>query len=288
MPAVQASRESARRLQCQNNLKQIGIGCQNFASAYDGQFADNTTLFLNPAATAWPFYGLTTPYGSWSTEILPYLEQNNVTAQYNSKVDWWDSTNTTVALYQNAMYVCPSAPHPDRVMKTTNTTGTTFNARAADYVGVGGMYDSSNTQANYHPGVMQAKVSATRTRFADVTDGLSNTLCVVEIADKPNVWHGRGLFTDNSNTVYTTVGGVAGQWAAPNWNDLRGYSYDGTVAFGPCAVNCSNSASIYGFHPGGANVLLCDGSVQFLKVGINRDIVIRLVSTQEGEILGQY
>ncbi len=76
--------------------------------------------------------------------------------QYNSTLDWWDSSstkaNTTVAVFKNAMYVCPSGPHPDRVMITTNSTGTTFNARPSDYVAVGGMYDTSNTQANYHVG----------------------------------------------------------------------------------------------------------------------------------------
>jgi prepilin-type processing-associated H-X9-DG protein len=210
--------------------------------------------------------------------------------QYDPKVDWWVSSgaSTTVAVFKNAMYVCPSAPHPDRVMITTNSTGTTFNARPSDYVGVGGIYDTSNTQANYHPGVMQAKVSATPTRIANISDGLSNTICVAEIADKPNVWHARSLFQDNSNTVYTCSNCVNGQWAAPNWNDLRGYSYDGTVSFGLCVVNCSNSASVHAFHPSGANVLMCDGSVQFLKSGLSRDVMVRLVSTSEADIPGPY
>jgi prepilin-type N-terminal cleavage/methylation domain-containing protein/prepilin-type processing-associated H-X9-DG protein len=290
LPAVQASRESARRLQCQNNLKQIGLGFHNFASAYNGQIPSNSTLFRNPTATSWPLYGLTSPYGSWSTEILPYLENNNLFVQYDPKKDWWDSTgnNATVASFKNAMYLCPSAPNPDRVMITTNSDGYTFNARPSDYVGVGGMYDTAAGEAYYHRGVLQAKVSGSRTRFADITDGLSNTVCIVEICDKPNVWRGRKMAQDNSKQVFTCAACVNGQWASPNWNDLRGYSFDGSVAFGPCAVNCSNGASVYAFHPGGANVLMCDGSVQFLKAGLSRDIMVRLVSINEGDIPGEY
>src|SRR5690349_2935251 len=87
LPAVQAAREAGRRTQCSNNLKQIGLGFHNHASAYNGRFPGNTTLFRNPAAVQWPFYGLTTPYGSWSTMILPYIEGNNLFQQYNPKQD---------------------------------------------------------------------------------------------------------------------------------------------------------------------------------------------------------
>lgn len=290
LPAVQASREAARKSQCQNNLKQIGLGFHNFAEAKKEVFPNNTTLYRNPTATAWPFYGLKSPYGSWSTQILPYLENSVLFEQYNSSQDWWDNTgnNAAVASYKKPMYLCPSAVNEDRVLITTNSAGYTFNARPADYVGVGGMYDTSNTSANYHRGVMQAKVAETPTRTADITDGLSNTVCVVEIADKPNLWRVGKLVTNNSATVYTGVANVNGQWAAPNWNDLRGYSSDGVTAFGNCVVNCSNGASLYAFHPGGANVLKCDGSVRLLGMGLARDVLIALVSVDEGEVIGDY
>ncbi len=290
MPAVQQAREAARRTQCKNNLKQIGLGFHNFAATFNGKFPGNTTLFKNPAATAWPFYGMTSPYGSWSTQILPYLDNGNLFVQYDSSKDWWDNTggNASVAVFKNPMYMCPTAPNPDRVMITTNTAGFTFNAASADYVGVGGIYDTSNTSANYHRGVMQAKVSANPTKVSDITDGLTNTVCVVEICDKPNQWRAGKLFKDNSTQVFNCANCVNGQWASPNWNDLRGYSYDGVTAFGPCVVNCSNGASIYSFHAGGAQVLMCDGSVQFLGASLSRDVLVALVSVNEGDIPGSY
>lgn len=290
LPAVQAAREAARKAQCQNNLKQIGVGFHNFAEAKKDVFPNNTTLYLNLAATAWPFYGLKSPYGSWSTQVLPYLESSTLFKQYNPNKDWWDNTgsNAAVASFRNPMYLCPTGPNPNRVLKTTNSAGYTFDARPSDYVGVGGMYDTSNTGANYHRGAMQAKVADQPTRTADIKDGLSNTLAIVEITDKPNLWRNGRLVTDNSATVYTGVSSVNGQWAAPNWNDLRGYSYDGVTPFGLCVVNCSNAASVYSFHPGGANVLRCDGSVRFLSMGITRAIMIALVSVNEKDLPGEY
>ena len=290
LPAVQQTREAARNTQCKNNLKQIGLGFHNFAASYEGRIPSNSTLYRNPAAVAWPFYGLTSPYGSWSTEILPYLESGNLYSQYDSKKDWWDNTgnNATVAAFKNPMYLCPSAPNSDRVMITTNSAGYTFNARPADYVGVGGMYDTAAGMAYYHRGVLQAKESDQPTRFRDITDGLSNTICIVEIADKPNQWRAGKLFKSNAAQVFTCAACVNGQWASPNWNDLRGYSFDGVTAFGQCAVNCSNGASVYAFHTGGANVLLSDGSVRFLRAGFARDLMIKLVSIAEGDVSDEY
>jgi len=290
LPAVQQVRESARNTQCKNNLKQIGLGFHNFVSSYNGRIPSNSTLFRNPSAVTWPYYGLTNPYGSWSTEILPYLENSALFVQYDPTKDWWDNTgnNSSVASFKNPMYLCPSGPNNNRVMITKNAAGYTFNARPADYVGVGGMYDTAPGQAYYHRGVLQAKESDQPTRLADVADGLSNTVFVVEIADKPNLWRAGKLITNNANTLYTCAACVNGQWASPNWNDLRGYSYDGVTAFGPCAVNCANGASVYGFHPGGANVLMGDGSVRMLAAGFSRDLMVKLVSIAQGEINGDF
>ena len=150
------------------------------------------------------------------------------------------------------------------------------------------MYDTAPGEAYYHRGALQAKVSDKPTTFATVTDGLSNTVCIVEIADKPNQWRRRILFKNNAQTSYTCAACVQGQWASPNWNDLRGYSFDGVTSFGPCAVNCSNGASVYAFHPGGANVLFLDGSIHHLRAGLPREVMIALASVNEADFPGEY
>ena len=125
----------------------------------DGKFPDNSTHFANGSST-WPTGGLTSPYHSWSTAILPYLEGDNLHRQYDYTKDWWDSTgnNATVASFKNPMYICPSGPSGDRVMITTNAAGYTFNARPADYVvrqrkAVCSTTRLSNQAANWHRGV---------------------------------------------------------------------------------------------------------------------------------------
>ena len=67
---------------------------------------------------------------------------------------------------------------------------------------------------------------------------------------------------------------------------LHGWSADGRVEGGPCAVNCSNRNEIYALHPGGANIGLGDGSVRFLKAGINIATVAALVTRANGEVIG--
>jgi len=130
---------------------------------------------------------------------------------------------------------------------------------------------------------MHHRTIVRRMRLSDIVDGTSQTLLVVEMADKPNSWQAGRLAEDRSDKPQQTA--LSGQWAAPNWNHLRSHSTDGKAAFGPCAVNCSNSAAIYSFHPGGANVLFVDGSVRFLKAGMSQELLIALVSCAGGELL---
>jgi prepilin-type processing-associated H-X9-DG protein len=140
LPAVQAAREAARRAQCVNNLKQIGLACFNFVSR-EGNF---------PAAA------ITDPQGkpllSWRVAILPYIEQDSLYKQF--KLDEpWDSPNNLPLLSQMPkVYLCPSdAPSGE------------FTTRYQGIVGPGALFDGTQ-------GIP----------ISDITDGTSNTLLVVE------------------------------------------------------------------------------------------------------------
>jgi prepilin-type processing-associated H-X9-DG protein len=226
--------------------------------------------------------------GSWNTQLLPYIGQEKLARGYNPGHDWWaaiDSSNRSVAGTRITTFQCPATPDPDRRVLTNDpeTEGKSFHVAPTDYVGSAGAYYQDNQQKNLHSGAMHHRTLVKRLRLPDVVDGTSQTLLVVEMADKPNSWQADKLADVRTCKPQQTA--LAGQWAAPNWNHLQSYSTDGTTPFGPCAVNCNNAASIYGFHSGGANVLFVDGSVRFLSAGMSQELLVALVSYSGGELL---
>ena len=99
LPAVQQARESARRTQCKNNLKQLGLALHNYESTY-GMFPPSRI-------------SLTTPnqfHQSWTMMVLPYVEQGNMYAQYNKNVPWYEQVNAPTTTINLEMFRCPSTP----------------------------------------------------------------------------------------------------------------------------------------------------------------------------------
>jgi prepilin-type processing-associated H-X9-DG protein len=270
-PAVLRSRDAARKAQCASHLQAIGRAAAGFSEAHN---------------QAIPYNQLSSPTGSWNTQLLPYLDKNELALKYSPAHEWWESSkseNRTVAASRVDTFICPASPHPDRRVLTMDpeTEGQSFLAGPTDYVGSAGAYYQDNQQSSLHPGAMHHRTLTRRLRLPDIVDGTSQTLLIVEMADKPNSWKAGVLADDRSDKPQSPS--LSGQWAAPNWNHLRSYSKDGKTQFGNCAVNCSNSASIYGFHPDGANVLLVDGSVRFLSDKMSQELLIALVSYAGGE-----
>jgi prepilin-type processing-associated H-X9-DG protein len=114
-------------------------------------------------------------------------------------------------------------------------------------------------------------------RIADVTDGLSNTVALVETAGRPGLWR-LGKKIDDSLTD---------GWVQPvnDVEGLRGTDFaTATADIGPCPLNCKNDGEIYSFHPGGATFLFADGSVAFVRQSINIRTLARLVSVGGGEV----
>ena len=286
LPAVQKVRAANARTQCADNLKKMGQAVQGYATAHNDLLPNNLTITPVPGSSP-QMNGIGPPYGSWNTLLLPHLGHEKEYGAFDLRYDWFnakDSTNQKAAAARIPEFICPGAPSPERTVRTKDGAGTEFAAGVTDYCGVPAAYSNDNQQSNLHAGAMNYRYGSYQIHNKDIGDGTSNTIIVVEMGDKPNGWRAGKLVQDNSDKVHTTTGIGSGQWAAPNWNHIRSHSFDGATAFGECAVNCSNGAAIYGFHDGGANALMVDGSVRFLsQTKTSQALLIALVSTNGGE-----
>jgi prepilin-type N-terminal cleavage/methylation domain-containing protein len=277
LPAVQAARESARRTQCLNNLKQIGLGLQNF---------HDVRKFLPPGGINTTFSGaqnahkkLDLPTGfthGWAVFLLPYMEQDGLYDQYRFDLNWTDAANAPVRQAFLQSMVCPSVPEQRR-------TGAS-NSVAGDYgvindVDVGalnplGLIDGGTNGAKAPRGAMPVNVVRP---LADLLDGTSHTMAIAEDAGRPRLYRKGQKLVPGS-----TVSGAG--WAdRDNEYILHGFTADGVSAPGPCAINCTNNNEIYSFHPGGALAAFCDGSVHYIKQAVGTRVVGRLVTVAGGE-----
>jgi prepilin-type N-terminal cleavage/methylation domain-containing protein/prepilin-type processing-associated H-X9-DG protein len=295
LPAVQKIRESAARLQCQNNLKQIGLALHNYHTINGAFPTSNRT-----SPTAKVRYG-------WMTASLPYIEQGNVYAGYDYTTNWDSPTNLQVTSLQIKIFQCPSSPNPSRLDGDQQNLASNLPwvpvVATTDYATIASVHP---LLAALYPGQIQALngilARNTSPRITDITDGTSNTLLVVESAGRPQLWQvGKpiGSPTDPTNPVRVNGGG----WARASSDfDLKGSSFDGTSLPGPCAINCTNGANVgnaypdprfgtngtgetYSFHTGGANLLFGDGSVHFVGQSINIVTYAALVTAQGGEVV---
>ena len=290
LPAVQAAREAARRLQCGNNLKQIGLALLN----YEGTFRIFPPASTGPSGTAVP----PPPYRhGWVAMTLSWIEQDNVQQGYNFNVHWYDPPNADVIQVPLAVYHCPSADFG----RTATSKAAVFGVRTAaawDYASVNvssyvpGYAGTAN--AERRKGVMNDREAS---RIADIMDGTSNTLMVSEDANRPQLWvrgrHRTDIIAQTSNYPAGIVGlgeVTGGVWAEHQKAvSLGGASPDGTMTIGggPCAVNCTNDWELYSMHPGGVQGLFADGSVRFLAATLPITVLGALSSRAGEEVASQ-
>jgi prepilin-type N-terminal cleavage/methylation domain-containing protein/prepilin-type processing-associated H-X9-DG protein len=261
LPAVQKVRESASRLTCVNNLKQIGLALHNHHDAHKA---------FPPATTTRP-----TLHG-WGSSILPYIEQDALYRLYNRQQHWYAPLNQPVVSTQLSLMQCPSVPSGARVA-TGKVGPITWSAAASDY----GVFRSVNpilVEDGYvaSGSFLGAMIYNRPTSLTEITDGASNTLLVVEIAGRPERW-------EMGRRVAGAKSPGAGWAESLNSTSLTGYDVATGFFLGECAVNCSNNGGVYSFHSGGANVALADGSVRFLNQNIGIGTVAALVTRTGGE-----
>ncbi|QDU73618.1 hypothetical protein Pan97_05940 [Bremerella volcania] len=263
LPAVQQARESARRTQCVNNLKQVGLAVHNFHDTY-GE--------LPPSRIQYEYLG-------WSALLLPFMEQNNLFDQLDLKKKYKDQT-TAAQQASVAGYVCPSRHQEGDLTKVVQSINAD-NGAVWDYATVSGPSGDNSIirQLGKEKGMLivakgnKDKYSS-QTNFASVTDGLTNTIMIGE----------RHVQIDNLKDETTGHDGPI----------LSGWAYTTMRAAGPDYPLASNMRDdvdgvahlVFGsFHPGITNFVMGDASVRPIQVNIDEDNLGRLASRDDGEVI---
>jgi prepilin-type N-terminal cleavage/methylation domain-containing protein/prepilin-type processing-associated H-X9-DG protein len=299
LPAVQAAREAARRMQCSNNVKQIGLTFHNYESAVKSFPINYATRGKLGFPNTGP--GIANSGRSWMQMILPYMEQNNLYSNIDFTVGLQPKSspatspvgkNRIVAATVLPTFLCPSddsneggtllnrsdlnetnAP-ADRWAVTSYKAcaGSNWNAGLFAWVnsgatGVGGKNAGQSDGLNLGNGVIcsnQTDVNS-KTRMGDITDGTSNTFIVGEAMPGWSQWN--WWYNPNACTATTAI---------PLNRVLR------------VAKNIGDWPNNYGFasrHTGGANFGLADGSVRFVSDNINTATYRALATVSSGEVV---
>ncbi len=290
LPAVQSAREAARRIQCTNNEKQLGLALHNYAGATN----------VLPAAEM-TFLGLIVNGTSFSatSQILPFLEQSNVFNALNFSLSIYTPSNSTVLFTRINSFICPSDPY-----NPAASIGAKTNYMAD--MGSGIVWQSNlffpNTSLPQPSGVFYGNSA---TKFAEITDGLSNTC-----------FFGERVIGDSTNGIVSPIADVFFDPGAPLTPDdalaqcqalninliqnqiqmVMGVPWlDGQHITLHVSPPNTRSCGFFGVnravmppssnHPGGINMLFGDGSVKFIKNSINLQTWRALGTRNYGEVI---
>lgn len=311
LPAVQQAREAARRTQCKNNLKQIGLALHNYEGNY-GRL---------PAAGYGASQGAPAPYGnrgedddgfSWMVYLLPLIDQaplyNLIDPQGTPgileddaiKATHYGAGTTRIPGGETIIpaYRCPSSALPDTVLPTWVIPGSQLvggtsvppskpwivGYATTDYKANGGSCTGDN-------GVMHKQWEGGGSKFRDITDGLSST-----------IFAGESSYVSSDvrqSSRRTTPPTASNDW--PIWIGMPGGGNDETVRINGrtnspinATVNinemyfANNDDNAFSYHIGGAQFLMGDGSVRFISENISMTTYCALFGRNDGQIIGEF
>ncbi len=272
LPAIQAARESARRSQCKNNLKQIGLALHNYESThrvFPPGFVSAATKLNAPG---------TGPGWGWGAYILPHLEESSLPIDFNRNIS--DPVHDRVRVLTLPVFRCPSDAVELPAFAVQSSAGATLTQVAfANYVGVAGTFEVSVYPDEGTGMLFRNKAIAIK----QVTDGLSHTIMVSERASR-------------QSPQTTWVGAITDAAVAPKnpaYEDegppVLVLTNTGTVSDGRVPNNSldhvedSNSE-----HPQGVHLMFADGSVQTINNDIDPIVWAALGTRAGGEQNGSF
>jgi prepilin-type N-terminal cleavage/methylation domain-containing protein/prepilin-type processing-associated H-X9-DG protein len=321
LPAVQAARESARRIQCVNNLKQLGLALANYESAVR---TFPPSYVADPKATGSAF-GITYPDGgintnpgfAWGSLVLPYAEQSPLYASMNTNLPCWAPDNTTSAHTKLSVFICPDAlGGSDGFAVYQYTNGSAQNPNDggsfvpeirlphSHYVTNAGVNQPWGRSAQYSydmdipepvPGLPPDIITGpfyknSHTTVAGVTDGLSNTVFLGERSSSisDNTWFGvipfSSVWPKRGLPSDPNAGGdMVGCHSGPDIHDHP------QVIIHPPNHPFRHTDEMYSDHLHGCNVLFGDGSVKWIKQSIYPWTWVALSTRNQAEVVsGDY
>lgn len=318
LPAVQAARMSSRRMQCVNNLKQIGLALSSYESAvgcFPSAYVSDPKAVGSAFGVSYPDGGANTlPGFAWGMLILPFIEQSPLYASFNVNLPCWAPDNSTSARTKVAMFICPSA--------TGGSSGfalhryTNGNAQSPND---GGLFDPSINFAHSHyvanagvnqpwgrspqycfdldtaepmgnglpPDIINGPFyKNSRTRPASVTDGLSNTVFIGERSSiiSDNTWVGVVPFASvwpkpGLPSDPNSAGDMVGAHSGPDVHD-----HPQVIIHAPNNP-FRHTDEMYSEDGNGSNILFGDGSVRWIKQSIYPWTWVALSTRDQGEIV---
>ena len=273
LPAVQAAREAARRMQCSNNLKQLGLSILNHESSYKkfpkGTIGRALPSGNYPAAAPFP------PRTPFIAHVLPFIEQGNIFSLYDLTLNFNHANNTQARSQKLPFMQCPSDQENIPWAPTNDYKGNYgVNWGRWSFIDQGG------------PATNPAPLNVTHSvgkapfyidfgaRFSDLTDGSSNTLCMMEMLQPPRDHSGdltdrRGRIWNDDSGCYQISARIGPNSRSPDF----GQCIDNLLQGWPCTRNTAQTLDFFmgsrSRHTGGVNVVLCDGSVQFISNSVD-------------------
>lgn len=278
LPAVQAVREAARKTQCQNNLKQIGLALANYDSAF-GRL---------PAASIRPKGFVDNardqPRSTWAIAILPMLEQGALHGMYDAKLNTTADANRQFRETVVTAYRCPTDPNGDIM----------FEPRT------GARFSRSNYAANFGSaswgkrfwddtafrGVMGQIVGL---RLTDIRDGTSQTVAVAEIRTQADYGDNRGVWAHPAAGASSVGLDCDKQCRGINDESHSDWIPYCTSMTGNLDCHTQNTeesnAGPRSLHPGGAFLLFCDGSVRFTSESVSVETLAAEFTSMNQEVI---
>ncbi|MCA9192333.1 MAG: DUF1559 domain-containing protein [Planctomycetales bacterium] len=209
LPAVQAARETARRVTCQNNLKQLGLAVQNYESA-NRRFPPS---FVFTSTTSWSVHG----------RLLPFLELSSAAAKVRLDLEWHDPINLAsgVQRLRIGCFVCPSDPNSETLYDAGPGEGEVRPVNYGFNAGTWFVYDPRTMR--YGAGCFHPNASI---KPSSITDGLSHTLCAAEVKSFQSYFRNTanpGPFIPEDPAYLNLFAGGAQFELGPNLNDNGGH-----------------------------------------------------------------
>lgn len=301
LPAVQAARESARRAQCVNNLKQIGLAINHYQTNLRVFPSGYISSPENPAMGPVGLFNDAGPGWGWLALLLPFAEQQSFARQLDMNLPCWHPANALAAKTEIPLFRCPSDagignPGADGVVPLAdvgqNVLGVFGRSNYVHNVGASTLWCSWPVASSPNGPIYRNST----TRPADIIDGLSSTVFAGErsrnLADA--VWPGTipgavhlayppflSLGTGGLNTNYDGPGAFLGAHGGP-------CPYEDPVVIHPPNSPLGHSDQMQSLHPGGANILMGDGAVRFYGENNRLSLWVALESRNGGEAVGEF